>query len=277
MLNRTTKLLGLLLSVLVICSAVILAGATTTPTLVAVRHPEGLLHGFLVLRTLTGETLAHGDLIQGVHGDRVTSRLIFHFKDGSLYDETAIFSQHNTFRLLSDHQVLKGPAFQRQMEVSVNGSTGNVSVQYTDDGKEKVATEHFTATPDLANGVLFTLLKNLGPGVSETKASLVAFTPKPRLVKLAITSQGEEPFSIGDGSRKAMHYVIKVEIGGLAGLIAPMLGKEPPETHVWILGGEAPAFLKSEGPLYSGGPVWRIELTSPVWPRSSEAKVKVMP
>jgi hypothetical protein len=86
-------------------------------------------------------------------------------------------------------------------------------------------------------------------------------------VKLAITSQGEEPFSIGGSSRKATHYVVKVEIGGAAGLVAPLLGKQPPDTHVWILGGEAPAFVKSEGPLFFGGPVWRIELTSPVWRR----------
>jgi hypothetical protein len=59
--------------------------------------------------------------------------------------------------------------------------------------------------------------------------------------------------------------MVKVEIGGLAGVIAPIVGKEPADIHVWILGGEAPAFVKSEGPLCSEGPVWRIELASPVW------------
>lgn len=43
----------------------------------------------------------------------------------------------------------------------------------------------------------------------------------------------------------------------------------PPDSHVWILGGEAPAFVKSEQPLYFGGPVWRIELASPSWPRGA--------
>jgi hypothetical protein len=64
---------------------------------VAERHPEGLVHGFLVLRTLEGDTLADGDLIQVAHGDRVTSRLVFHFKDGSIHDETAVFSQRRNF------------------------------------------------------------------------------------------------------------------------------------------------------------------------------------
>ena len=58
---------------------------------------------------------------------------------------------------------------------------------------------------------------------------------------------------------------MKIEIGGLAGLVAPLFGKQPEDSHVWILGGEAPAFVKFEGPLAFGTPPWRIELASPVW------------
>jgi hypothetical protein len=88
-------------------------------------------------------------------------------------------------------------------------------------------------------------------------------------VKLTLSVAGEETFSTGGMSRKATHYVVKIEIGGLTGLVAPLVGKQPPDSHVWVLGGEAPAFVKSEGPLFLGGPVWRIELVSPVWPKSS--------
>ena len=69
-----------------------------------------------------------------------------------------------------------------------------------------------------------------------------------------------------------MHYAVKVEIGGVAGLVAPLVGKQPPETHVWILEGEAPAFVKFEGPLYEGGPIWRIELTHPTWPDANSRR-----
>jgi len=118
----------------------------------------------------------------------------------------------------------------------------------------------------VSNGVLLTLLMNLPSGSLPRKFSMVAATPKPRLVKLAIASPGEDAFSVGGSSRKATHYVIKVEIGGAAGVVAPMVGKQPTETHVWILSGDAPAFVKLEGALAYEGPIWRIELTSPVWP-----------
>jgi hypothetical protein len=42
---------------------------------VPVRHTEGLMHGFLVLRTLEGKVLADGQLTQDARGDRVTNRL----------------------------------------------------------------------------------------------------------------------------------------------------------------------------------------------------------
>jgi hypothetical protein len=262
------------LAVLLAC-AVLLQPVVLPAAPVAVRHPEGLVHGFLVLRTLEGDTLADGDLIQVAHGDRVTSRLVFHFKDGSIHDETAVFSQRRNFRLLSDHLVQKGPAFQHPIEVLIDGSTGQVTVHDTnDDGKQKVAADHFDLPPDVANGLVLTLLKNIRSDAPQTKVSMVVFTPKPHLVRLAITPQGEEAFSIGGSSRKATHYVAKVEIGGAAGLVATLLGKQPPDSHVWILGGEAPAFVKSEGPLYLGGPIWRIELASPVWTAMQPAHSK---
>jgi hypothetical protein len=262
--SRSRSHLWLLGSVAALACCVTLSGEA-----VAVRHTEGIVHGFLALRTLDGTTIADGDLIQLVRGDRVTTRLVFHFKDGSLHDETAVYTQRREFRLLSDHLVQKGPTFPQPLDLTIDGG-GDVTVRYTDDhGEHKVESEHFDLPPDVANGVILTLLKNVRPAAPPKTLSFVATTPKPRLVKLAVTAVGQERFSTGGVGRTATHYVLKVEIGGVSGLIAPLVGKQPPDSHVWILGGEAPAFVKSEQPLYSGGPVWRIELVNPNWPRGT--------
>jgi len=230
------------------------------------------VRGFLALRTLEGTTLADGDLIQVARGDRVTSRLVFHFKDGSIHDETVVFSQRRDFRLVSDHLVQKGPAFPHPIDVAIDAASGRVTVAYREEGgKEKVLTKTLELPDDAANGLMLTLLKNIDSKTPTTTVSLVATSPGPRLVKLVISPEGEDRFSTGSAAHKAIRYVVKVEIGGVAGLIAPLIGKKPPDTHVWVLAGEAPAFVRSEGPLYFGGPVWRIELVSPVWTRREAA------
>jgi hypothetical protein len=260
------------LTLVLICAA-LFQPQYLSAEVVPVRHREGLVHGFLVLSTIEGEPLAQGDLIQLAKGDRVTLRLIFHFKDGSLHDEATIFSQRGTFRLLTYHLVQKGPVFEHPMDFSLDGSTGEVTILSSDhDGKEKTASEHLVLPPDVSNGIVLTLLKNILSVSPRTTVSFVAPAPKPRLVKLVITPQGQDSFSVAGSTRKATHYVVKAEIGGIAGLVAPLIGKQPSDNHVWVLGGEAPAFVKSEGPLYLGGPIWRIELASPVWPKASETK-----
>jgi hypothetical protein len=233
--------------------------------MVSVRHPEGLVHGFLALRTLTGDTLANGDLIQDVKGDRVTSQLVFHFRDGSLHDETAVFTQRKQFRLVTYELVQKGAAFPRPVHVSVEGASGKTTVRYTDKGEEKFETADLKGAAGLANGMLPILLKNVPPQTAKTTLGFLAVTPKPMTVNLEIKPAGAETFKVAGSPRKATHYVVHVDIKGLAGVVAPLIGKEPPDSHVWILQGQAPAFIKSEGPLFAEGPLWRIELTSPTW------------
>jgi hypothetical protein len=233
---------------------------------VRVRFPEGLVHGFLALRTTDGTTVADGDLIQFQRGGRVTSRLWFRFKDGSVRDETAVFTQAGTFRLVSDHLVQKGPAFSQPLEAWIDRASGRVRVRYSeDDGKEKNVDEEMKLPDDLSNGMILTLLKNVPPQAAPPTLSMVAFTPKPRVVKLQITRGENDPFMLNGIARHATRYVVKIDIGGFAGLVAPLVGKQPPDSDVWVLPGDAPAFVKSEGPLHLGGPIWRIELVSPVW------------
>ena len=231
---------------------------------VPVRHMEGLMHGFLALRTLEGKRLADGEMTQVAEGNRVTGHLVFRFKDGSVYDDTTTSTQRGAFRLLSDHLVQRGPSFKQEMETSVEASTGQITVRYKDkDGKERVLKEQHQLPPDVANGLLFTLVKHIQPKVPRTTVSMVATTPKPRVVKLEIIPEGEKAIESGNTKHETVQYVVKVKIGGVAGLVAPLVGKQPPDTHVWVLAGNAPAFVKLEGPLYDGGPIWRIELATP--------------
>src|SRR5204862_2613246 len=220
-----------MLALLLVCAAPF-ETIPLTADQVPVRHTEGLMHGFLALRTLDGKRLADGEMTQVAEGDRVTSRLIFRFKDGSVYDDTTIYSQRGAFRLLRDHLVQRGPSFKQDMEASVDAPSGQLTVRYKDqDGKEKVLQERHDLPSDLANGLLFTIVKHIQPNVPQTTVSMVATTPKPRVVRLEILPEGEKAIASGNTKHETVRYVVKVKIGGVDGGVAPLLGKQTPHTH----------------------------------------------
>jgi hypothetical protein len=235
---------------------------------VPVRHPQGSAHGFVVLKTLDGTRIATGDMAQVLHGDRVTSSLTLRFRDGSIDEDTTVFSQRGVFRLISDHHIQRGPSFPRPIDILINAITGQITSR---DKDGKATQNHLDLPSDVSNGLPPNLLMNILPTLPETKLAFVAPTAKPRLIHISIKPVGEAPFMIGGTKRKAIDYLLHVELGGITGAIAPLIGKQPGDYHIWILGGISPAFIREEGALYEGGPVWRIEQTSPTFPASLQA------
>src|SRR6266581_9307122 len=67
-----------LIPILLACVAMLQPNALFAD-MIPVRHTEGLIHGFLVVRTLEGKAIADGQMTQDALGDRVTTHLIFHF------------------------------------------------------------------------------------------------------------------------------------------------------------------------------------------------------
>ena len=67
---------------------------------------------------------------------------------------------------------------------------------------------------------------------------------------------------LGTIATTVVRYRVQLELGGLTGLLAPMLGKQPPDLSYWLVRGDVPAFVRFEGPMFLHGPVWRLELTT---------------
>jgi hypothetical protein len=239
-------------------------GAQADP--VPARIVKGTLHGFLEMRSADGSVVASGDLVQIARGSQITTRMLFTFKDGSIDDETTVFSQHRILQLITDHHLQKGPSFPHPIDLFIDARSGKVMVGSTGkDGKAQVKTSKLQLPLDLANGLVSSIVENIRPGTQETRVSVLAAIPEPKLVTLSISSRGEESFSLAGSTRKATHYEIKIELGGVAGIVAPMIGKQPPNIQIWIIGGQAPCFLREQGPIYPEGPIYTIELASPTW------------
>ena len=92
-------------------------------------------------------------------------------------------------------------------------------------------------------------MKNLPSGGSAT-VQIVAFTPKPRLVKMLLTPAAEDRVQVNHAALTATRFLVRPQLG----LLASLLITSVPDLKCWILGGEAPAFIRFEGPLYFMGP-----------------------
>ena len=228
---------------------------------------EGSARGFLVVRSVQGDVIGGGELGQKPTGALVESRLTVKFKDGSIREETTTFSQKEVFRLESYRLVQRGPSFPT-MDVSFDRTSGRYQavVQEKKGAREETAAGPLDMSADLYNGMAVVLLKNLPAGATAT-AQMAAFLPKPRLLKMTLSPEGEDRVIGGGETLKATRHLVKLEIGGMVGALATLIGKIPPDLRYWIVPGEAPGFVRFEGAMFVNGPVWRLEMAPVEWPK----------
>jgi hypothetical protein len=241
-----------------------LLGAAAAPAEpVAVRFREGPSHGFVVLSDTDDKALAHGELVQWLEDEVVVSHLAFRFADGSIYDETVRFSQDRVFRLLSYDLEQRGPSFTEASDIAFDRSGRyDVRLRSAPDEEEQRASGTVDVPEDVMNGMTSIFLKNRMPNGSGA-ARLLAFTPDPVVLDVAFVAQGSDRYWIGRTARTATRYLIDPAVPGVKGVLATLVGKQPPSFRMWIAQGKAPILIRFEGPLYAEGPTWRIGMTAP--------------
>jgi hypothetical protein len=228
---------------------------------IAVKHIQLPMHGLMVARSETGDTIARVEFTQDVQGDAVTMRLTYRFVDGSIDDETTTYRQQGTFRSVRDHHVQKGPFFAKPVDFAVEAATGIAATRTVDkNGKTHLESEHINLPDDLANGFVGTLLLNVAPNAAPFRVGILAPVFGGRLIRILISPQGEQSFQKTGQTLKATVFRIHPELGGVLGVIATMLGLQPKDVMVWVLEGEQPAVVRIVGQLGGSGPVVSSEL-----------------
>jgi hypothetical protein len=249
---------------LILCAALAVGSCGLGAATIPVRFPEGSIHGFLVLRTQDGKFVAQGELLEVPKGAETHKVMVFRFDDGSVLQESTAFTQNGVYELRSYRLEQHGPAFEEDTEISLERDTGRyrVMVKPHRGGPAKVLEGRLDLPPDVYNGMLLTVLKDLPKGSRET-VHLVAFTPEPRLIELEMSPAGEQPVRVGKIQMSAVHFVLKPKLGPWLRIFATLLGRAPPDSNVWMMSGDVPSFVGFEGQLFTTGPVLRIELVSP--------------
>ena len=247
--------------------------ASKEPAPVAVRFPEGAIHGFLQLQDGRGVRIASGDLLQLPAGRSIESTMTFRFADRSYFEESVTFTQQRVFALQKYHLVQRGRSFARDLDATL-WSDGHYVVKSTshDDGEVTRDAGQLDLPHDVSNGLVVTLAKNLRVGDTAT-VHLVAFTPKPQLVELRLSFEGTDSILVGDRHEPLARFLVKPHLSALKGFFAKLLGKLPADSRIWVLQDRVPAFIRFEGPLYDGA-VWRLVLAAPVMGEARGVKGK---
>jgi hypothetical protein len=121
------------------------------------------------------------------------------------------------------------------------------------DGKEQHYRGKLDLPADTYNGLIPVIGKDIDRKTGQT-VHVVAFTPKPLVISLQFVPSEATPGVI--------EFTLKPKLNVLQRVGAALTKQTPPDSHLWIVTEEVPAFLRFEGPLYRG-PVWRIDQTSP--------------
>jgi hypothetical protein len=157
---------------LLACLAAILWAQLAVAEPIAVRFLEGVSHGFLTLRTVDAAQIASGDLLQFARRGEIESRMVFRFKDGSVLDETVVFTQQRVFLMKSYRLSQRGPVFAEDSEISLERASGKYRVKTTAraDGRENVLEGILEMPADTYNGMVLTVAKNLAKGAAALPA-----------------------------------------------------------------------------------------------------------
>ena len=269
--NRKKSVSFLAISII---GAILCASSYATP--VAVKFREGVIHSFVIVSSMDGQTIGHGELTQVPKGrDLVERRLIFRFKDGSVHDERAAFTQQDVFTLTSYRLTQRGPVFPEQLDAAVDRRTGEYKVISREHNeKEELLTGYLEDIPgDVSNGIVVAMLNNIPKGTNQIVSTLI-FTPKPKVVPLHLLFVGNQSLQVGGRAINVKRYAFEPELGTVQTLLGKMFGKPPLyfRYDCWILDDDVPGFVRFDGRLQVKAPIMRIEMASPRLPSNIAAQ-----
>ena len=232
---------------------------------VAVRNPQKNIHRLFLLRSADGKLIGTGDEQAVTQGDLVHSRLTFHFRDGSIDDDDAVFTQDKVFHLLSDHHIQQGPSFPTLVDFALDVPAGTVTWHDWKNGRDQAHIAYISMPGNLANGIMPLMVENFASGSQPMQLSWIAVDWKPLLVTLSVSPSGTASFDPSGTTESATQYTIHPILHGVVSFLAPLVSKQPADLHVWISDQPPPSFLRLTGPFYQDGPVWSVESTGSMY------------
>ena len=213
---------------------------------VALRYPQGDLHGFPSMSDASGKLIADGELIQKLKGDRLDVHAVWRFKDGRIAVEDDQLRLKPELRQ-DGFRWVERRGDKELRRIVVDFRSGKATVTHFRDGEPETWNEKL----DLPAGKAFTgystalavsqLRDELADKEARRELTFVAFTPKPRTVSLEISrTQGVRIRAAGRelaADLFTLHPKLPFPISLFAGA---------KDAHLWFTHSAPPALLRAE-------------------------------
>src|SRR6185436_16128410 len=110
--------------------------------------------------------------------------------------------------------------FPESLDAAIDRATGRYEVRHREDADspEEMVSGTFALPKDAYNGMLSLVARNLPPRAAGT-VSLVAFTPKPRVVQIDLQPMAEERIQISEALMPVTRYHLRPRLGIFASLL----------------------------------------------------------
>jgi hypothetical protein len=196
--------------------------------------------GLPELTYLDGSQKAPGEYAQWLDGETIEVRLVYRFPDGRTIEEESAFTRRPLAQVGWAWKETRGEQVLRRFVVERKQFEEQPGTLFAGFGFSFAIQEH---------------LKELLSGKTvELKAA--AFTPKPRVAKVALVFEGVETLHVGGRDVKARRFSIRAELPGLVKKLAHVR-----DHSLWLTESEPAGFLRSEGALMEpGDPLIRVDV-----------------
>ena len=244
------------LAVALIASAVLVSSASAVDWTVF----EGTARGFPVLRDPSGKKLADGDFAQWIDGSQLHVRIRWEFGGGRSAEETAVFRQAP--QLIQDQyslRELREGKLVRRFEVDFTSATATAEKQGEkglERWSEKVDVEPGRTFSGFGFAMAIKGLRSRLVAGEQVELKAVGFTPKPRVVSVAISHGGVDRIRMAQRNLTADRFILHAKVPWIAQFFIDV-----PDTRIWLTSPPPAGFLRWEGPFAEpGDPVVRVDL-----------------
>ena len=167
-----------------------------------------------------------------------------------MHDERTTYSQRGVFRLEAYHLTQSGPSFPGadvafdRKSWPLPGEDAREGRRARGDGERRVrdaAGSRQRPDAPLAQ-------EHAARGTGHRPAGGVH--AEAALSRMELHQEGEDRIVFAGDPKQAARHLVDLEIGGVTGVVASVIGKNPPDLRYWLALGDIPAFVRFQGAMF---------------------------